>query len=407
VEQIAADCRSGLDVAFVTEGDPTVYSTAAYVWQLLGELAPEIPIEIVPGVSSITAAAARVGWTLAQKDETIAIVPAGYHPDKLHSLIETFSTVCLLKVPQAIPQLVKVLDAFGLEREAVYVENLGTPQEWITTDLTRAVDRQGYFALVLVRATNSGTDSPPRVMGKVWVVGLGPGDPLLLTPQAREVLWAAEILVGYDSYLKALAPLGLRAELHGSPIGAEADRAAHALELARAGRRVALVSSGDAGVYGMASLLLETAATMPEIEVEVIPGVTAALAAAALLGAPLGHDFACLSLSDLLTPWEIIEGRLDAVGRGDLVLALYNPLSSRRTWQLPRARDILLAYRSPETPVGLVDKAYRPGMRVWQTTLGDLTTDGISMETLLIIGNSQTRVVNGRLVTPRGYGEQP
>jgi cobalt-precorrin 5A hydrolase/precorrin-3B C17-methyltransferase len=135
--------------------------------------------------------------------------------------------------------------------------------------------------------------------------------------------------------------------------------------------------------------------------------VTAATAAAALLGAPLGHDFACISLSDLLTPWDVIERRLDAVGRGDLVLALYNPVSRRRTWQLPRARDILLPHRPPQTPVGLVDRAYRPEMRVWQTTLADLSPGGVTMETTVIIGSSQTRLVNGRMVTPRGYGEQP
>ncbi len=169
---------------------------------------------------------------------------------------------------------------------------------------------------------------------------------------------------------------------------------------------MALVSSGDAGVYGMASLVLETAERLPGVEVEVVPGVTAALSAAALLGAPLGHDFACLSLSDLLTPWPVIERRLDAGGRGDFVLALYNPLSRRRTWQLPRARELLLQHRPASTPVGLVDRAYRPGARVWLSTLGELTGAGVGMETLVIVGNSQTRVVHGRLVTPRGYAER-
>jgi precorrin-3B C17-methyltransferase len=153
----------------------------------------------------------------------------------------------------------------------------------------------------------------------------------------------------------------------------------------------------------MASLSLETAEAMPDLEIEMVPGVTAAVAAAALLGAPLGHDFACISLSDLLTPWEVIEQRLEAAGQGDFVLALYNPVSRRRTWQLPRARDLILKYRRPETPVGLVDKAHRPGMRVWHTMLADLTAEGVGMETTLILGNSRTRLVHGRLVTPRGY----
>lgn len=404
VERIAADCRRGLDVALMTEGDPTLYSTAAHIWQLLAERAPEISIEVVPGVSSVTAAAARVGWPLAQRDETLAVVPAGYHADRLRELIGSFSSVCLLKVSQTLPAVAAALDHFGPEHEAAYVEELGTAREWITHDLSGAIDRTSYFALILVRQTDKRKKQGP---GKVWLVGLGPGDPALLTARAREVLRRVEAVVGYEGYLKALEPLGLEAKLHASPIGAEVERATRALELARAGANVALVSSGDAGVYGMASLLLETAERMPEVEVEIVPGVTAAVAAAALLGAPLGYDFACVSLSDLLTRWDVIERRLDAAGRGDFVLALYNPVSRRRTWQLPRARDVLLQYRRPETPVGLVDKAHRPAMRVWHTMLGGLTAEGVGMETTLIVGNSRTRIVNGRMVTPRGYGERP
>jgi precorrin-3B C17-methyltransferase len=131
------------------------------------------------------------------------------------------------------------------------------------------------------------------------------------------------------------------------------------------------------------------------------------VAAAALLGAPLGHDFACVSLSDLLTPWPVIEERLHAAGRGDFVLALYNPCSQRRTWQLPRAREILLQHRAPATPVGVVDRAFRPGARVGLTTLAGLTPEGVGMETLLFVGSSRTRLINGRMVTPRGYGDVP
>jgi len=235
----------------------------------------------------------------------------------------------------------------------------------------------------------------------VTVVGIGPGDLGLLTPQARAALHAAEVIIGFDAYLRQLAPLELSAEMLPHPIGAEAERARQALDIARDGRRVALVSSGDAGVYGMASLLVELAG--PDAALAVVPGVTAATAAAALLGAPLGHDFCCISLSDLLTPWPVIERRLEAAAQGDFVVALYNPLSQKRTWQLPRARDILLQARPPATPVGLVDRAHRPGMRVWHTTLGDLTGEGVGMETIVIIGSSQTRSVHGRMVTPRGY----
>jgi precorrin-2 C20-methyltransferase/precorrin-3B C17-methyltransferase len=410
VDQIAADCRDGKDVVFVTEGDPTLYSTAAHVWQLLAELYPDIAIEIVPGVSSITAAAAAVGWPLAQKNDLFAVVPANYHADKLRTLIATFSTVCLLKVPQVLDAIEQTLAEFGPEREAVYLENVCTKKEWISPNLSEAADRSAYFSLILVRrASTLGSIQPAKSAdtGKLWIVGLGPGDPGSMTCQAMDVLRNVEVIVGYDGYLQSLAPLGLRAELLGSPIGAESQRAAQALELAQSGKHVALVSSGDAGLYGMASLLLETAEKMADVDIEIVPGVTAAVSAASLLGAPLGHDFACISLSDLLTPWEVIERRLHAAAQGDFVVALYNPISQRRTWQLPRARDILLQYRKSETPVGWVDRAFRPGKRIEHTTLGQLTGAGVTMETTLIIGNSQTRLVKGRMVTPRGYGAQP
>src|SRR5439155_19003249 len=209
VDRIATDCRAGKDVALITEGDPTLYSTAANVWQLLQERHPDIPIEVVPGVSSITAAAARVGWPLAQKDEALAALPAGYHPEQLAKVLHDFPTVCLLKVSQVLPQVLSFLENDGEERQAVYLENLGTPEEWMTTDLREAIGRKEYFSQVLVRRkkrttknigvpvepvgwaesprpTNSTLDplstvgledsAHPTVSGpggKVWVVGLG------------------------------------------------------------------------------------------------------------------------------------------------------------------------------------------------------------------------------------------
>jgi precorrin-2 C(20)-methyltransferase len=419
VEQIADECRRGRNVAFVTEGDPTLYSTAAHIWQLLAEMAPEIPIEVVPGVSSITAAAARVGWPLAQKDEVFTVVPAGYHRQHLDRLLTASGNVCLLKVSSAIPELLEAIEALrarGMAVEAAYIEELGTEREWITHDLRQATGRRNYFSLALIRASSlarsaSEGESVPSLAlrasqertGAVWIVGIGPGDPDLLSQRVWKLLHSAEDIVGYDGYLKQLEPLGLSACLHNSPIGDELRRAERALELARQGRRVVVVSSGDAGVYGMASLVLEAAATGPEIPIEVVPGITAALSAAARLGAPLGHDFACISLSDLLTPWPVIEDRLETAGRGDFVVVLYNPISQRRGWQLLRARDILRRHRGPETPVGLVSRAYRNGQEIRLTTLGELTAEGVSMQTTVIVGSSRTRMVQGRMVTPRGY----
>jgi precorrin-3B C17-methyltransferase len=176
-----------------------------------------------------------------------------------------------------------------------------------------------------------------------------------------------------------------------------------ALDHARRGRHVCVVSSGDAGVYGMASIVLELLGNEPDLDVSVVPGVSAITACAALLGAPLGHDFAVISLSDLLTPWERIEKRIEAAAMADFVLAILNPQSKRRDWQLPRAREILLTHRSPETPVGTVRNAYRPEQHVRVGTLGALLELPVDMFTTLIIGNSQTRAFHGRLVTPRGY----
>src|SRR5579885_3208895 len=217
-------------------------------------------------------------------------------------------------------------------------------------------------------------------LGRLFVVGLGPGDPALLTGQARSALETAEVLVGYAASLDQVRAWLPEREYRPSPLGAETERAAEALALAAAGRRVALVSSGDAGVYGMASVALEALerwrGTPPPVEI--VPGVTALLAAAAVLGAPLGTDFAAISLSDLLVPWETIARRLEAA---DFVLALYNPASSARRWQLPAACAILRQHRSPETPVGIVREAYRPGQQVAIVSLASLADQPIDMLT--------------------------
>jgi cobalt-factor III methyltransferase len=404
VEQIAADCRRGLEVAFVTEGDPSLYSTALPVCQLLQEIAPDLAITIVPGISSMSAAAARAHWPLAHKGETLRIIPAAHHAAELASLMEADSSLCLLKAGPALPQIIDVLNSQPDSWDALYVENLGSENEWTTRELNQALGRDAYFSLVLLRRRALvGNALPGAVSGKVCIVGLGPGDPDLLTPQALRALRSATDIVGYAGYLELIRPLECRGACHALALGAETERARLALDLARQGRQVALVSSGDAGVYGMASLLLETAGDARAVDVEVIPGVTAATAAAALLGAPLGHDFVCISLSDLLTPWALIERRLQAAGQGDFVVVLYNPASQQRRWQLPRARDILAAYRKDNTPVGLVNRAYRPGVSVDITTLDTLNVDNVTMETTIIVGNSRTQKINGRLVTPRGY----
>jgi precorrin-3B C17-methyltransferase len=246
-------------------------------------------------------------------------------------------------------------------------------------------------------------------VGTLSIVGVGPGAEAQITAAARAALESADVIVGYSLYLDLVRAWLPDANFRPSPIGDEAARARDALLLAAEHERVALVGSGDAGVYGLAGLAYELRAAMvwtgrPPPEIEVVPGITAALAAAALLGAPLGHDFAVISLSDLLTPWEVIVRRLRAAAGADFVLALYNPTSTRRGHRFQEALAILRAVRAPETPVGVVANAYREGQRVTVTELASLEAGMVDMLTIVLVGNSQTRVLDGKMVTPRGYG---
>jgi cobalt-precorrin 5A hydrolase / precorrin-3B C17-methyltransferase len=241
-----------------------------------------------------------------------------------------------------------------------------------------------------------------RPRGRLALVGLGPGARDLLTPRAIAELRRASVVVGLDQYLAQIRDLlrpGTR--VVDSGLGAEEERARVAVEEAQRGHAVALLGSGDVGVYAMASPALSMAGD--DIDVVAVPGITAGLAAAALLGAPLGHDHAVISLSDLNTPWHVIEHRVRAAAEGDFVVTFYNPRSEGRDWQLPAALAILAQHRPPETPVGVVREADRPGQQVRLTTLSALDPDTIDMRSVVIVGSAGTRVVAGRMVTPRGY----
>ena len=238
----------------------------------------------------------------------------------------------------------------------------------------------------------------------VSVIGIGAGTRQSLTGEAMEALRRCEVIAGYTVYIQQMQELfGQEKEYLTTPMTREEERCRLALELARQGRRVAMVSSGDAGVYGMAGLMLELAPGYPGVTVEVIPGVTAALSGAAVLGAPLGHDFAVISLSDLLTPWEKIEARLLAAAEGDFAIALYNPASRRRPDYLKRACGILLRRLEGDTPCGLVRQIGRTGQQARLLSLRELENTPVDMFTTVFIGSSQTKIIDGRLVTPRGY----
>ncbi|MDH4331740.1 MAG: precorrin-3B C(17)-methyltransferase [Desulfobulbaceae bacterium] len=225
-----------------------------------------------------------------------------------------------------------------------------------------------------------------------------------MTPAAGEALGAAEVIVGYQTYLDLIPEFLVGKEVIASQMMKEVDRCRKALDLAAEGKKVALVSGGDPGIYAMAGLVFEMAREQgSSVDIEVIAGIAAINACAARLGAPLMHDFAAVSLSDLLTPWEKIEKRLEAAASADFVLAIYNPKSKKRAEHIVRAREILLAHRAPETPVGIVTAATRENERIVLTTLGKMLESEIDMQTTIIVGNSMTFAWQGFMVTPRGY----
>ena len=240
-------------------------------------------------------------------------------------------------------------------------------------------------------------------MNVLYVVGLGPGGSRWMTWEARAALEQAEVLCGYTVYLDLIRGEFPDKEYFSTPMTQEIERCRAALERARSGRTTALVCSGDAGVYGMAGPVLELAPQFPEVEIQVVPGVTAALAGAAVLGAPLMHDFAVLSLSDLLTPWEVIRRRLELAAQGAFVLCLYNPSSRRRRDHLRMACDIVLVHRGPETVCGWVRNAGRAQEEHQVLTLGELREAQVDMFTTVFIGSAATRRIGDRMVTPRGY----
>ena len=240
-------------------------------------------------------------------------------------------------------------------------------------------------------------------MKKIYVVGLGPGKEKFMTEAAKSAIEESEVIVGYDLYLELIADMIKDKTRESTPMKKEVERCKMCLEHAKAGRTVSMVCSGDAGVYGMAGIVLEVCEDNPEIEIEVVCGITAASSAAAVLGAPLIHDFAIISLSDLLTPWEKIEKRLLLASEADFVICLYNPSSKKRKDYLKRACEIMLKAKGEETKCGYVRNIGRDGETYHICTLKELAEVQVDMFTTVVIGNSQTKIVNNRLVTPRGY----
>jgi cobalt-factor III methyltransferase len=244
--------------------------------------------------------------------------------------------------------------------------------------------------------------------GTLYLVGFGPGDAKHLTYRAKETIQESDVIVGYATYVNLVAELTKGKEIISTGMTEEIDRAKAAIKLAEEGKTVSVISSGDAGVYGMAGLCYEVLfdrGWVPGvgITVEVVPGVTAMNAVAALSGAPIMHDFASISMSDLLTPWTVIEKRIIAAAEADFVVGIYNPQSKRRNWQLKKAQEIFLEHRDAKTPVSIIKSAYRDKQNIVITTLDDMCNHEIGMLTTIIVGNSNTFIRDGIIVTPRGY----
>lgn len=238
---------------------------------------------------------------------------------------------------------------------------------------------------------------------RISIVGMGPGREDMMTGEALRALEQADVIVGYTVYLKLLGERFCGKELLSTPMRQEKERCMRCFEEAEKGKRVAMICSGDAGIYGMASLMYEIGKDHPDTELMVIPGITAASSGAAVLGAPLNHDFCVISLSDLLTPWEKIERRLAAAAQGDFAIAIYNPSSHRRKDYLMRACDILLRHMEGERACGYVENIGREGTRAVTCTLRELREAQVNMFTTVFIGNSESEIVQGRLITKRGY----
>jgi precorrin-3B C17-methyltransferase len=239
---------------------------------------------------------------------------------------------------------------------------------------------------------------------KIYVIGIGPGGQADLTPRARRAIEASDLIFGYQTYINLVAKFFPGKRFIASRMKKETERCRQALTEALAGQTVALISSGDSGIYGMAGIMLEIAAlAQPPVTVEIIPGITAASSAAALAGAPLAHDFAVISLSDLLTPWKTIQNRIEFAARADFVICFYNPKSNRRMEQIAHAQAILLRYKGAATPVCIARQVGREGESCVLTTLEKMLESQIDMFTVIIVGNSQTYLAGGKMITPRGY----
>jgi precorrin-2 C20-methyltransferase/precorrin-3B C17-methyltransferase len=401
-DRLAAHLEAGRTVVLLAEGDPLFYGSYMYMHD---RLADRFPTEVVPGVPAFAAAAAAVAAPLVRQTDVLTILPGTLpEPELARRLADTDGAI-IMKLGRTFPAVRSALAQAGRLEHAVYVERASMPAErWLpVADVDPAT--VPYFSLIIVAGDSAAEDpagrrtpalasttATPAPAGEVLVVGLGPGPDRWLTPEASEALAQVDHVVGYAPYVNRV-PQRAGLTRHASGNTVELDRSRLALDLARAGERVAVVSGGDAGVFGMAAAVHEAAEdpAYAEVPVRVLPGVSAVQAVAARAGAPIGGDFAVMSLSDRLKPWAVIEKRLRAVAEADLVLAIYNPASRSRTQQVVEAQKILLEHRAADTVVVVGRDVGRDGESLIVTTLADLDAASIDMTCLLLIGSTGTR----------------
>lgn len=407
--RLAIHLEAGRCVVIIAEGDPLFYGSYMYMHD---RLSGRFPTEVVPGVTSIAAATAAVASPLVRQTDVLMILPGTLpEPELARRLADTDGAI-IMKLGRTFPAVRSALEQAGRLDDALYVERASMEEErWLPV---RDVDPASvpYFSIIVVptRTLAHASESPVEERGtsvskptELLIVGLGPGPDKWITPEVSHALSEVGHVIGYAPYVNRVPQrAGLQRHATGNTV--EIDRARHALELAKAGEKVAVVSGGDAGVFGMAAAVFE-AAEDPEfadVAIRVLPGMTAIQAVAARAGAPLGGDFAVMSLSDRLKPWGLIEKRLRAVSEADLVLGIYNPASRSRTTQVAEAQAILLEHRSPDTVVIVGRDVGREDESLEVTTLAKLDAAAIDMKCLLIIGASGTKVTAaGPTWTPR------
>ncbi len=414
--RLAEHLEQGRSVVVLAEGDPLFYSSYMY---LHDRLADRFRCEIVPGVTSVSASSAAVGVPLVRHEDVLTVLPGTLPVPELARRLAGDDAVVIMKLGRTFVGVREALRQSGRLADAVYVERASTGREVVRPVAEVDPDAVPYFSSIVVpgpgrradsggrarsqasaRATQVSADQTPA---ELLVIGLGPGPDRWVTPEVTDALALVEHVVGYGPYVDRVPPRpGLQRHASGNTV--ELDRARLALDLALRGEKVALVSGGDAGVFGMASAAFEAVAAdsaYASVRVTVLPGVTAAQAVAARAGAPLGGDYMVLSLSDRLKPWEVIERRLRAAATADLAIALYNPASRSRTTQVADAQAVLLEHRAPATPVVIGRDVGRAGENLMVTTLGDLDPALVDMRCLLIIGATGTSVVGNRVWTRR------